>query len=734
MNIFTIIVSKRGWLFALSALLLTLSSYGQNELLTEEEELSTGKMKARAAHAMRTGDIYTSLFYYEEIVKKDSQDLDARFELAEMYRYSRNYTKAEETYAAVFRKAPGRFPMALYYMGLMQKMSGKFEQAKENMILFRKEAGNLGDRDFKALLNKEIAGCDSGIVYREFPDNVNIENAGSSVNYPHTEFSPFLLDSNTMVFGSLRMEGLKFFDKRDDHYEEQPLRQVYKAEKVNGKWEEKGLYEVFNDPDMDMGNFVYSAASGKYYFSKCTKDVKGHVTCRIYSTEKVNGKWTDPVALPAPVNLEGYTSTQPTIMVDTATTPPAPQTAKGRAPVNRTRSSRPPGRASNKPQPKVNNIEYLYFVSDRPGGKGGTDIWYTYYNAARKTWVEPVNFAVVNTAETECTPYFHIPTQTLYFSSSGQATAGGLDVYKINRDGRRFTRPQNLSFPINSPQDELGFMLDASGTKGVLVSNRPGGTPYFHSTCCDDIYEFEIMPARPFVCTLDLTLVDPDTSHCRGQLLKVFSYDLKTKKQTMEKVPVSDCRYKLALDKNHIYKFVAERPGFEKDTLMVETREMASSEVIEKQLVMKRVVKKEQISLINEKPTEGKTFVLKDIQYETNQSALTDAAKAVLDSVLIPFLKAHPQDKVVVSSHTDDQGSHRYNMNLSQQRAENVVKYLVSKGIEAGRLQGKGYGETKPIAPNHNPDGSDNPFGRGINRRTEFLLIKPEAREGQQAH
>src|SRR5690606_29512397 len=122
---------------------------------------------------------------------------------------------------------------------------------------------------------------------------------------------------------------------------------------------------------------------------------------------------------------------------------------------------------------------------------------------------------------------------------------------------------------------------------------------------------------------------------------------------------------------------------------------------------------------------EGEVFVLKDIQYATDQYELNEEAKAVLDSILIPFLKNRPYDQLMISSHTDDQGSKKYNENLSRKRAEYVARYLNDKGIPLNKIQATGHGKSKPIAPNQNPDGSDNPIGRSKNRRTEFLLVKP---------
>ena len=709
-------------IFAFLISMSCLSVLAQN--LGIDTDLSSSKMKARAKDALSSGDVYTALFYYEEIVKRDSSDIDDLYQVAEMYRFSRNYKNAEDVYSLVNAKSPTEYPFALYYKALMQKMSGKYEIAKQNFLLFRKQFSNIGDKSFKSILNKEIAGCDSGIVYRDFPENIRIKNVGNSVNHPHTEFSPVLMDSTTLLFGSLRVDSVNFYDTRTDFYQKQPVRQIYEAEKVMGQWEEKGLFDVVNDPDMDMGNFVYSAYSNRYYFTKCTKDHNQKVTCHIYYTEKINGKWAAAAKLPTPINMEGYTSTQPSIVIDTATTLTPTVTQKV------TSKNMPPSktpRGGNKPTPKapVPKIEYLYFVSDRPEGKGGLDIWYTYYNTAKKVWTEPANFSAINTTETECSPFFHVPTQTFYFSSNGQISAGGLDIYKMDKEGKRFLKPQNLSFPINSPQDELNFMLSDNGKNGFLVSNRPGGTPYFHETCCDDIYSFEIIPPPPFICTLDLSVKDLNSkTDCKGKLLQIQTYDLKTKLSASDTVYLEDCKYTLVLDKNKKYAFSLTQAGYVNDTLYVETRDNASSPILEKELTLTPLSALKKYEPVIEKPVEGATFVLKDIQYDVNQTTLNDYSKAVLDTILIPFLKKHPTDKISITSHTDDLGSHKYNMSLSQQRADNVMKYLVAKGISIDRVQAKGYGETKHIAPNQNPDGSDNPIGRSINRRTEFLIIK----------
>jgi len=124
------------------------------------------------------------------------------------------------------------------------------------------------------------------------------------------------------------------------------------------------------------------------------------------------------------------------------------------------------------------------------------------------------------------------------------------------------------------------------------------------------------------------------------------------------------------------------------------------------------------VNVLSDKP-----IILENIYYEFNSAELTEKDKKVLDTTLVLLMKEAPEFIIELSAHTDSIGDFEYNMKLSQQRAENVVKYLVSKGIPRERLIAKGYGPLKPIAPNFKPDGSDNPEGREKNRRTEFKII-----------
>jgi outer membrane protein OmpA-like peptidoglycan-associated protein len=133
---------------------------------------------------------------------------------------------------------------------------------------------------------------------------------------------------------------------------------------------------------------------------------------------------------------------------------------------------------------------------------------------------------------------------------------------------------------------------------------------------------------------------------------------------------------------------------------------------------------KELIKLIElEKIKVGERIILKNIFFEFDKADLLPESKMELDR-LVELLNRYPAMKIEISGHTDSKGNDEYNLKLSQARAQAVVDYLISKGISKDRLQAKGYGETKPIAPNQNPDGSDNEEGRQLNRRTEFKILE----------
>ena len=662
------------------------------------QEHNPTKLKKLGDKALKFGDVYTALFYYEELVKVDSSNIEAHYKVAELHEATRNYTEAEINFNYIVTKAPKTHPDALYHLALMQKMQGKYDEAKLNFSNYYENLKSR-DRDFKRQIQLEIAGCDTANYFNNFPSKGSVANLGNSVNHPHIEFSPLPLNENKLVFGTLREDTLHFYHINFEDKEPLPHRKLMLATKEGNTWIENGLFENFNDLEMEMGKITYSHNSKTYYLTKCISDIHHKTECHLYEAKNTKKGISEVTKLPEPVNIHGFSSTQPTVRFDT-----------------------------------LRKRDILYFVSDRPGGKGGKDIWYTYYDQRKKTWKKPNNLRLLNTPNSETTPYYDNQKDDLYFSSDGHATIGGFDVFKSEiRDGR-YSTPINVGIPINSSADDLDFIFDINTDKtGYLVSNRKGGHAYFHETCCDDIYSFSIEDIKPYKSELQIRIED---TSCKEYTISFSSTDLKTNTTTNDSLSITDCNSIHKLNPHTNYSFICSRKGFFNDTLTLFTSNETIEEIIQKSFKLKPIPAPTPIvkdttptpvmtAEVFEKLSESEApIVLKDVQYEYNSTKLTPVSKAALKSGLVPYMLKHTEIKVVIASYTDSKGSEEYNKNLSQLRAQNVVDYLVEMGVNKNMLKAIGHGENNPIEPNEMPDGTDNPEGRKANRRTEFIINK----------
>ncbi|MDR1761907.1 MAG: OmpA family protein [Bacteroidales bacterium] len=406
--------------------------------------------------------------------------------------------------------------------------------------------------------------------------------------------------------------------------------------------------------------------------------------------------WGTPDKLPHSINMSGYQSTQPAIGINSKT-----------------------------------NNEVLYFVSNREGGKGGMDIWFSEFQRNKNQWTAPKNCGnAINTPGDELTPFFDVKTKTLYFSSNALPGLGELDIFKATGELTKWIAVENAGFPINSPFDDLYYVLNQNHEDGVFASNRLGSVTVSHESCCDDLYFFRYnniialslkgtvkqkinQQVQNILETKLETVQQPDSISPAAQIpVTLYMID----EQTQEKVVITSQKttetgtYNFDVEVNKNYEIEVESQKKPNPTLTINTKNITKSDT----LPLPDVV----IEYIPQIP-----FIIKNIYYDFDKSELRNESKTVLDSTLLVILNEAPHVIVEISSHTDSKGDNDYNMKLSQRRAESVVQYLIKNGIDKKRLVAKGYGETKPIAPNENIDGSDNPEGRQKNRRTEFKII-----------
>jgi outer membrane protein OmpA-like peptidoglycan-associated protein len=521
-----------------------------------------------------------------------------------------------------------------------------------------------------------ISGCTLSDKSLDSSSSLIITHLDSSINKAHIEFSPIAINDSTFIYASLKLDSSQFFANED--IEKIPVRKFYVGEKRGDKWKYKSpLAGPFNEPGVNTGNGAFCPDKKHFYFTKCNKEGNSKVNCAIYMSINKGGHWSTPEKLDDAVNLSPYTSTQPAVGTE----------SKGKK-------------------------EILYFVSDRPEGLGGLDLWYSVYNPRDKTFKKPKNLGNgINTNGDEYTPFYEEETRTLYFSTDGWPGIGGLDIFKSNGELTQWTQAQNIGKPINSSYDDLYYTLDEERKTGFFTSNRPGGVALENATCCDDIYSFERKHITAVVVAGKIKLENSAESleNVSVSLTLLVGKQRPILLHTDSITANGD--YSFKVESGNDYSLTIRKPGYFTHQIRFSTKVPIKADTIIVETATIKAIPLEQ------------GIVMPNIHYATNKFELSDANKMALDTTLLVVLIDNPDFKVEIGAHTDNQGNDGANQILSQRRAEGLVKYLISKGVSPRRLTATGYGETMPIAPNQTPDGIDDPIAMQKNRRTEFKII-----------
>ncbi|TZF82051.1 OmpA family protein [Pedobacter sp. BS3] len=351
----------------------------------------------------------------------------------------------------------------------------------------------------------------------------------------------------------------------------------------------------------------------------------------------------------------------------------------------------------NAMQPSVSTDgRYLIFSSDRPGGLGKFDLWYCPIRSDG-TVGQAVNMgSVINTPADEEAAFYNSTTKKLLFSSNGRVGLGGFDFFESEGDMAEWSEPQNLGYPFNSSRDDLYFSpLNNAASEGYISSDR-------ESACC-----LELFYLKKEYIHIKGTLIDCNTHEPLNGATITLSDSLHTEKQVID----ASGEYHFKLTSRRPVTITAEKDNYFTKVVRYTTEQLTKSDtLLNPNLCL--------VAFKIDKP-----IVIEDIFYDYDSANLRDSSKLVLDG-LVTLMNDNPAIEIELGAHTDSKGTEAYNLDLSQRRAQACVDYLVSKGISPARLTSKGYGESRPIAPNTLPNGKDNPEGRQKNRRTEFKVTK----------
>ena len=538
--------------------------------------------------------------------------------------------------------------------------------------------------DKKPLLEKRIQECEFGKKMQAEPVRAFIDNLGPTINTRFNEHSPLVsADESLMLFTSTRENG-KEISEEDGQYDED----VYVSKGYNKNWAvptpiSKNINTKEHDATVGLSPdgqqlLVYNGKKGNGDIDICV--LKGN-------------EWSRPSELPRQISDKNAHESSACFSPD--------------------------GRR-------------IYFVSDRDGGFGGSDIYYCEKNAKGK-WGPAVNLgAVINTEYDEESVFLHPDGRTLYFSSNGHETMGGLDIMMSQMDDRgEWSKPVNVGFPINSPDDDLCFSMSANGRHGYLSSSRSdaiGGL---------DIYRITFLgPEKPYVLSGEDNLIAARSQPVSDMVMEK-SVEIKTIRLTIVKGIVKDAftgkpiSAKIDItdnEKNELIftsqsnestgKFLVSLPSGKNYGLAVHADSYlfhsenfdipAATEYqeIEKEIALNNIKKDVKITLRN-------------VFFETGSAKLKPTSYAELGR-LTKLLNDMPTLRIEISGHTDNKGGYANNKRLSEARAKSVVNFLISEGISADRLEYKGYSSDQPVADNKTAG------GRALNRRVEFKVLSVE--------
>ena len=577
----------------------------------------------------------------KEAIEKDNKFEEAYFRLAQIYRVQDNLSMAIQYFEQGLNVSQhiGRNKIYLYELAQTELRSGHYKNAIDYVIKFLEQEKT----DQKRILQATLWKVQSEYSRAHEIDvlDYKITLLSDTVNaFPMQYFPTVTADQSQLIFTA------RFGGSGNDNED-----LVVSTRNANGSWARPvSLSDNINTIKRE-GASTISADGRHLIFTVC-----GERGCDLFESRKTGSVWTVPKSLGAAINTPSWDA-QPSLSAD--------------------------GRE-------------LYFVSDRPGGRGGYDIWYS--RLEETGWSKAINLgAPVNTPFDEISPYIHVNNQTLYVVSNGHPGFGGYDIYTVNKNENAWSLPVNMGKPLNDYQDQYSFIVANDGA--IAYYSRE------ESKNRSRLYKIQL-PASLITTNkgnvLKGKVVDAKKNIPINARIELFDIQRNLRISVVESDSVSG-QYLMVLPGGAEYALYVSRPSYLFQSLHFNYLQSEGFKPVIKDVSLWPVEK-------------GASVILNNLFFDVDQYELKQQSITELNEI-IKFLQMNESVRIEISGHTDNSGTESHNQQLSLKRAASVADYLRKQGVNLSRISQKGYGAQRPIKPNNSEE------NRQLNRRIEFKIL-----------
>lgn len=578
------------------------------------------------------------------------------YKQAESYRLANYWAEAANLYKQCYEKDPVKYASALYWYAVCERSLGDYDKAIESLNKYLSNAND--GSEFYAAAMKEKETLQFVTMQLKRPDSSMYHVQKMKTEFGDAGiFAPVSLNRDQFLFTSTQADHMT---PGDNPYHNRLFTSTVYNNDVQTR--DAVLFESI-DSSMNQGAASMSADGNHLYLTQWKKE-NGQTISSIYYSNKTNKGWSQPQLLTS-VNEAGHNSKQPFCSPDG---------------------------------------QYLFFSSDRSGGKGGFDIWYAPILKDGTTG-EAVNASPINSSANEQAPFYHTASGTLVFASDRSPGMGGYDLYSSKGSGTEWKAPENMGSPVNSSRDDIYFFTNQSGSllEHAIISSDRG------SECCLALYAVSKTEKKKMIAgvVMDCAINQPLDS------TKVVLKDATGK--TWETTTGPDGKYAFDItDISGQKQLVITR-----DNYMDKTSDIVIEKTNESNWRTD--------TLLNATSCVEKKFVLKvenvvTLYFDFDKSALKDKANEQLDSIY-QVMVDNPTYRLQISGYTDSKGSVEYNNKLSERRAKTCADYLIKKGLAPARIAIHSFGAMFPVEMEL-INGRDNESGRAKNRRALINIDK----------